>query len=436
MPEHKLSLRSAILIILNVMVGFGIFVNTTQLAHIAGFLGFACYLLVAALMVPLISCMAIIMGRHTGGFYVYGAKEIHPFAGFLSAWIFFTGKLASAALIIHVVVQLLQGLIPLLATISTLSIDCFIICLFGLLNLMHMRVGTSFAAGFFTLKMLPLLFAILVGLYLFSSAVVTPHVCIWAGITQGIPFVVYAFTGFETACSLSRSIEDDQRNGPRAIFWAFTIAVTINVLYQLLFFAATSGQLMEKASYLDAFPTLLAHLLPASPAVAQHITNILHLALAIAALGGSYGILFSNHWNLHVLAEHGHLPARKWFTFTNRYGIPVFGIFAEVLICIAYLFFTQGHQKPLQQINALACTIAYTISVLALFAAIYRKEVTTSLWLVLAALASCGIFLFTSMQSFWIYGTGALIAYSGVVGFGLLLYLLTKSSQQTLQLQN
>jgi len=433
---HKLSLRSAILIILNVMVGFGIFVNTTQLAQIAGFLGFACYLLVAALMVPLMSCMAVIMARHSGGFYVYGAKEIHPLAGFISAWIFFTGKLASAALIIHVVVQLLQGLLPALAQIPILALDACIIILFCLLNMLHMRVGSSFATGFFSLKLLPLLFAICAGLYLLSSATIAPQTFIWSGIPQGIPFVVYAFTGFETACSLSRSIEDDQRNGPRAIFWAFSIAVTINVLYQLLFFIGTSGDLMSKQSYLDAFPTLLAHLFPAAPALAQQITNFLHLALATAALGGSYGILFSNHWNLHVLAEHGHLPARSWFLRTNRHGIPVLGIIVEALLCIGYLVCTNGAQKPLQQINALACTIAYTISVLALLAAVQRKQVATPAWLVYAALGSCSIFLATCVRNFWIFGAGALIGYSLIVAFGLLLYVMTRRMQQTFPTQN
>ena len=412
---HKLSLRSAILVILNVMVGFGIFINTVKLPQIAGFLGFACYLLVAALMVPLIYCMAQVMGRHTGGFYSYAAADISPFAGFVSAWIFFTGKLASAALIIHVVVELLQQLIPLLARIPTLALDSFVIILFAGLNLLHAKVGTSLAAGFFTLKLFPILFAILAGLYLFSGATIPEAGWIWSGIPAGIPFVVYAFTGFETACSLSRSIEDDKRNAPRAIFWSFAIAVSINALYQLLFYVATNGSIAAQENYKGAFPTLLAYLLPAHPILQCQLTSVLHLALAVAALGGSYGILFSNHWNLYALAENKHLPGHDWLTRVNKYGIPVAGIFIEALLCIGYLFFTGGAQTPLQQIGALACTIAYTITILGML------KVTRS-WVSWLALGSCSVFIFTCMRNFILFGANALFAYSGLVLLGLLLY--------------
>src|SRR3990172_8891289 len=109
MSHHKLSLRSAILVSLNIMVGFGIFVNTVLLSKLSGFLGFASYALVAVLVAPLILAIAQLIRLHpAGGFYTYGAQNIGLWAGFLSAWVYFIGKLASASLIIHVVMSLFQ----------------------------------------------------------------------------------------------------------------------------------------------------------------------------------------------------------------------------------------------------------------------------------------------------------------------------------------
>src|SRR5581483_2039418 len=108
MSHHKLSFWTAVFVNLNVMFGAGLFINTVVLAHSAGFLGFVCYLLVALLLIPLIlSTAALLRFYPDGGFYVYAAKSIHPLAGFISSWAYFTGKLASATLLIHVFTSLM-----------------------------------------------------------------------------------------------------------------------------------------------------------------------------------------------------------------------------------------------------------------------------------------------------------------------------------------
>jgi amino acid transporter len=421
--HHKLSLRSAILINLNVMVGFGIFVNTVILAKTAGFLGFVCYALVALLIFPLILSIATLMRIHpSGGFYTYGAQEISPLAGFLSAWVYFTGKLASATLIIHVVMTLLQSLIPVLQKVPTLFLDIFVIVLFTLLNTFHMKVGSRVAGIFIILKLTPIFFAIVCGLYLLSGATIPADSFLWSGIPSSIPFVLYAFTGFEACCSLSKSIENSEKNGPKAILFSFALAVIINVAYQLLFFTATGGALMTQESYLNAFPTLLNALFNDPIKVSQGV-SMLHLALGTAALGGSYAILFSNHWNLYTLAQHNHTFFSSVLTKLNKNQIPVACILAETVLCIFYLVVTQGSQAPLQQINALACTIAYTISVLALIQALKKSSSPhTRMYVPLCALASCTLFIAACIRNFILNGASSLIAFSAIITFGLFMY--------------
>jgi amino acid transporter len=426
--HHKLSLRSAVLINLNVMVGFGIFINTVQLAKLAGFLGFACYALVAVLILPLILSFAALFKLHPeGGFYGYAAHNLHPFAGFMSSWTYFTGKLASAALIIHVVMTLLQNLIPALQIVPILLLDSVIILLFTLLNTYHMRIGSSLAGWFIMLKLTPILFAIFAGLYLLTGSA-APHDFLWAGIPLSIPYVLYAFTGFEAAISLSKSIESPEKNGPKAIIISFILAVCINVVYQFLFYIATQGVIAGQENYLTAFPTLLQFLVPSSPELAQKIVTFLHLALAVSALGGSYGILFSNHWNLHTLAEHGHVFRSSLFTRLNKYHIPTAGVIAEAVLCISYLLLTRGKQQSLQQLSALGSTIAYTMSIAGLLAAMH-KGVTVQInraipWI---ALASCTLFIGSCVRNFMMFGTGSFIFFMIIVTLGALMYYYTST---------
>jgi amino acid transporter len=422
--SHKLSLRTAVLINLNIMVGFGIFINTVLLAKQVGFLGFTCYAFVAVLMIPLILSMAALIRMNPlGNFYSYAAQSLGSMAGFLSTWIYFTAKLASATLIIHVSVKLAQSIIPSLHSTPRFFIETIIILLFAFLNTFHLRVGGTVAALFIILKITALSFAILSGFYLFTNMHTVPLAFDWLTLPATLPFVLYTFTGFEASCSMSRHIQDSQRNGPRAIIISFILAIIINTLYQFFFFVATKGTIAQCDSYLGAFPTLLHALIPLSPKLAHTIVTFLHLGIAASALGGSYGILLSNQWNLQTLAHHGHLFFSPVFTKLNHYGIPTACVIVEACLCIGYLLLTKGNQAPLQQLGALGSTVAYTLSVLGLIAIPHKLRKTQSSrllpWL---ALGSCTLFIASCIKNFIHADTNTLLFFTVIVSIGLGMY--------------
>lgn len=83
MSKHKLSLGTAILVNVNIMMGAGLFLNTVVLSQRAGMLGCFSYILIGLLLLPLIASITTLISMHPdGGFYTFGAKEINPFAGF------------------------------------------------------------------------------------------------------------------------------------------------------------------------------------------------------------------------------------------------------------------------------------------------------------------------------------------------------------------
>ena len=225
---HSLSLPAAIFININCMLGAGLFINTTELAHRTGSLSWLVYALVGLLMLPLILSIAHLVRMHPdGGFYTFGTKELHPFAGFFSAWAYFTGKLASAALMVYVAVLLIQAIVPALNSAHPMVLSIGILIFFGLLNTQKIGTGSVIQNVFLGAKAIPIIFVILSGLFFFSPGNIGTMHNILAGIPSSIPLVLYAILGFETACSLSNKIEDAHKNAPRAILISFATVIVI-----------------------------------------------------------------------------------------------------------------------------------------------------------------------------------------------------------------
>ena len=231
---------------------------------------------------------------------------------------------------------------------------------------------------FYCFKITPILFAIGSCLYLYQFWSIPSSSLLWHGIPTTIPLVLFAFSGFEACCSLSGSLENAKVNGPRVLFLSYGIVVSITIIYQLLFFLTAGENLMQQTDFLGIFPALFQVFLPHNPVFAQHIISLLYIALACASLGGSYGILFSNHWNLYALAKNNHTFFAKTLEKFNKNTIPFWCVIIEAFLCIFYLMITQGTVVVLQQISVLGCSIAYLVSVIGLI--IYNNKNNNKLY--------------------------------------------------------
>lgn len=437
MSHHtKLSLKQAVLVNFNIMFGTGIFINTILLAKFAGFLGFASYITILFFIAPLVFALMSLIKRYpSGGFYTYAAQTLGPLYGFLSSWSYFIGKLASGSLLIHVFSSLIQTVVPALQAIPTLGIDFFIVALFSWLNTRHMNSGTSIMYLFLILKVTPILTAIICCLYLYNYWSVPLDSFHWNAIPSTLPFVLYAFTGFEASCSISNSIENPEKNGPRAILIAFGLVTGITILYQLLMYLTIGSALAEQTSFLTIFPTLFGVVFK-HPLFAQHSAMLVHIALATASLGGAYGILFSVHWNLYTLAQHNHTFFKHALTKLNRYGMPVGTVLVQALVCFMYLTVTAGLPAYLQQLSVFGIAITYSLSILSLI--ISQKKEPIALYkrfFSLLGILSCLIIFAMIIRNFIFHGLSALVAFVILLLAGLAMYLSTKTNESSTSLR-
>lgn len=426
-PQPQLSLPIAILININIMLGAGIFLNTTLLAQHAGALGCISYVLIGLLLLPLVISIAQLLTIHpNGGFYVFAQKEISPFAGFISAWSYFTAKLASAAVIIHASVITIQQLIPSLAFLHPFVIDCSFIMLLVAMNRFNIKTGSSIQMAFAAFKSIPIFFAILAGFFLFTESNYTSANVIWSGVPSTLPLVIYATMGFEAACSLSSNIKNAKRNAPLAVLISYAIAICIITLYQFFFYGALGSSLALQETYRESYPRLVG-LIASNPLVAAKIGGLFNLAIACSALGGSYGILFSNTWNLYILAQHNHVFFSRFFTTLNRYAIPFACVMLEGILCAVYLFVSRGTQTTLQQLASLGTILAYTMSVLALLHAKKRVSAHAKSYIIpFLGLINCGLLIAACISRLMVNGTTALAYFAGLLIAGTLMFLYTR----------
>jgi len=427
--KHKLSLSEAILININIILGAGIFINTAELAKRSAFLGGFNYIVVGLLMLPLIISIAYLVNLHpSGGFYTYGNKEINPFIGFLTTWSYFIGKLGSCAIMIYASILLLQHSIQVLSFINPLVLSLFVIGLFTAFNTLNVQTGSSIQKIFTIFKILPIAFAIFVCLFLFNTTNVIVPVKILPGIMSSLPLVIYAMIGFEAACSLSSHIEDAQKNAPLAILISYSIVLLTAFIYQLLFYGAL-GSYLATLNYRDVFPALLQTVLPASAYLQYYLTGVFDIAIATSALGGAYGIMFSNNWNLYKLAQHNHIISSTTFTKLNSHHIPTACVITEGLICALYLLVTGGAQVPLQQLGALGVSLAYTGAVTALFVAKIKKpELSISLLVPTLGLGCCAILVGSCIMGMLNTSIAPLIAFSFLLTFGASMFAYNQTS--------
>jgi amino acid transporter len=415
---HKISLQSAILMNLNIMAGAGIFVNIVDLTRSLGLLAGFLYLGVGLFMFPLVFTFARLVQLYPSGSFYAFAKPVSPFLGFMSAWSYFFGKLASATFLMHVAATFLQKLLPnLLGSYRLLTIDLTILAIFMCLNLLNLRIGLIIQRCFFAAKFIPMLCLIVLGLFYFDlNLLADVQVVPFSNFIIMLPLVLYCFSGFEAACSVSRNIEDASKNAPKAIFQSFFSIIAVYFIFQTLASMMLCANIASLTGYAEAFE-FLGRLVPVASWIQIKLATAVSFMIGFSAMGGAYGLIFSNAWNLYALAEFEHVLGSKKLLTLNAHGIPLYAVLVEGIICASFMFITGGAKIPLQQTATLGCTLTYTISTIAFLLLSGTARCTGILSLLTCAgfIAACVFSAisssFTSLYLFGIMFAGGFVMY-------------------------
>jgi len=134
--------------------------------------------------------------------------------------------------------------------------------------------------------------------------------------------------------------------------------------FQTILYCVVGKSVVAGMTYTSIFPLFLTQTFSS---LSSYLIPLFSLFIGCSALGGAYGILYSNMWNLYTIGENNTFVGSKLITTCLSSGIPLYCIIAEGIGCFFYLILTQGAQLPLQMIATIGSVIVYAICMIVLF---------------------------------------------------------------------
>lgn len=315
---RRLSAIGLWLLIINGMIGAGIFGIPAEAARLAGAFSPWVFAICAALQFPIILCFAQ-LGSYftgTGGPVLYAGTAFGPIVGFQAGWCLYVGRLlASAAnvnLLINSLALLLGGVIGPGLRVTLLFAVC---SLLTLLNSVGVRGAMRSLSALTILKFLPLIALVSFGLLklhwdLRLQTPIDPH-----DLGAAVLLVVYVYTGFESGLVVAGEARNPQRDLPYALLAALSVCGVLYVLIQAVSVAALPTLASSTRPLVDVAAALMG------PWGALLLT-----AGVIASVGANLlGSMFSTPRITYRLALDAHLP--QWFaTVHPTYKTPVWSV--------------------------------------------------------------------------------------------------------------
>lgn len=452
---RQLGFWSLWLLVINGLIGAGIFGLPAGAARLAGDFSLWLYPLCALLILPVLLCFAELSSRFagSGGPAVYVSAAFGQAAGFQAGWLYYLARLVSVAANTVLLVDSVSYFLPALQT-GPLRLLLLVVVLgaitmlnvwgvrktmrwLGALTVAKLAVLAGFAlAGcsvllWPSLLMLPATNTLIPTLdATLNTAVQWQPLLSYPDIVDGpaaLLLLVYAFVGFESALIPAGEAKNPQRDLPRALISALLLVTLLYMAVQAACLVLLPDLAHSKTPLLDATAQLATHLTPhvsteSAAAMVSIATSLLMLGIIASVAANLLGAMFSTPRLSHALAEQGQLPA--WFAAVHpRFLTPAHAIWFFGLL--ALLLASLGSFLYLAAATVLIRALLYGLCCAAL--PVLRRQQQSPLQLPLAKILpwlACIVCLWLASQvsstSVWL--TAALI------GLGLVLSLLAKGA--------
>lgn len=295
------------LLVVNGMVGAGIFGLPSGAARLAGDFSPVVFVLCALLILPVLLCFAELASyfRSTGGPVRYATEAFGPFLGFQAGWIFYVARAiafsANSVLMVDSIGYFWPAATQGMTRILLLALICGGLTLINVIG--AVRAVRSLAV-LTVLKFSVLLGLVMAGLLLLGGDV--PQQLSYrppAGSDMGaaIVLLIYAYVGFEQAVVPAGEARNPARDMPRGLLLGLAAVAVLYVLIQMVSLAAMPDIATSSTPLLDVAAILLG---PVGAA-------ILMLGVVASVGGNLMGATFTTPRLSYSLSLDGSLP--PWF---------------------------------------------------------------------------------------------------------------------------
>jgi APA family basic amino acid/polyamine antiporter len=290
----------------NIAVGAGIFVVPAFVAALLGPAAIFAYLICGLAVALVLTCYIEIGSfvRRSGGGVAYVEEAFGPLMGFL-AWVMYSVgyEVIACAALATALVGSLASWLPAIGHGTPRVLALF--ALFGGLaaaNIAGVRQGLHVAVATTVAKLVPLLLAVVAGIFFMHW-----HELRWPGWPPAAKLggasliLFFAFQGIEEALAPSAEIRDPARTVPKAMFGATGTVILLYVALQLVSQDVLGGELARQTTAPLA-------------AVAGRIVGVggrtlVLIGVAVSIFGSLAGGMLSTPRAFFLAAEDGMLPA-------------------------------------------------------------------------------------------------------------------------------
>lgn len=336
---RNLGLWGVWMLVVNGLIGAGIFGLPSGAARLAGEYSVFIYVLCALLMLPVILSFAEVGSyfRGTGGPIRYGKQAFGPFIGFQGGWLYYLARVISFAANTVLLTDSIAYFFPILGEgygrLVSLALTC------GLLSLINI-LGSSESIKSMTLFTI-IKFSVLLGLIFGGFIMIGPEVI--PSFNSPLPpasdlgaaalLLIYAFVGFEGAVVPAGEAKRPERDMPLGLILGLVVVVVLYMFIQLVSQAAVPNLAASKAPLLDASSALFGN----TGAV------ILMIGVVTSVVANLISSMFSASRITYALALEKSLPGwfgkvdQKFLTPAN--SVLFFGVIAFVLAAMGSFTF-------------------------------------------------------------------------------------------------
>lgn len=322
------------MLVVNGLIGAGIFGLPSGAASLAGDYSVLVYAFCALLILPIILCFAELGSyfRGTGGPIRYGTLAFGPFVGFQGGWLYYLARLisfsANTVLLTDSIAYFIAGAGTGTGRIISLAVICVGLSVINVLgSIESIRSMTLFTViKFAVLILLPLGGFILLGSEVIPSfeSPIPPSEDLGAAAL----LLIYAFVGFEGAVVPAGEAKRPERDMPLGLLLGLAVVAILYMVIQLVSQAAVTDLANSKTPLLDVSASLFGPI----------GAIVLMVGVAASVLANLVSSMFSATRVTYALSLEKALP--RWFgEVHSRYLTPAnsvvfFGIAAFLLAAL------------------------------------------------------------------------------------------------------
>ena len=404
-----------VLLVLNGMIGAGIFALPSAVAARAGILSPWLFLGAGVLIITVVLTFAELSSyfRISGGPALYATKAFGPLTGFSTGWIYFVSRAAAIAANSHVMATFLGALLPWFDTeTGHVVVVVVIIGALTLVNVLGIKGGVRALTFFTFFKLIPLLLMIVLGLQYVTPDILFPESLPTIDDLGGTTLLlIYAFVGFEQVLIPAGETSKPRETIPNALIFTMIATGILYFLIVLVFISVLSDSATEGAGLVDVGRKL-----------AGPVGAIVISVTAIFSIGGNLSSTMLAIPRLTMsLADHRLLP--RWFGHINeRFSSPANSIvflggvamalglsgsfvflatatsltrLIVYVVCIAALPVIKGRADPVAIERAYRVKGGYTIPVIALGLCLWMiSHSSADAWMLTGILLVVGLMLY------------------------------------------